>query len=135
MKKNYEKFSLIIFFIILIINLEFIYIFILYCRKIDCYKVFNGIVAKNDVIEVVVSSDDLKLFHSNHFIYYDDLKNKFEIIEVVRNVYNSHHLVLIKCDSYNEKVYSIYKFCIFKKKINLISIFEVIWSDEINEKN
>ena len=130
MKNKYEVFSINTIFIIVILIIEILFILSMFNINIKKYKVFDGVVLKDNLIEIVVNSKDLTLFDNNKFIYYDNKKIKFEKIEVIRDITEGYHLLKIECDTKKKHVNDVYRFTIFSKKINILRMFEVIWKEE-----
>ena len=136
-KKNYEQISLLILFII--ITYIFFGVFLLSINniKINTFKVFNGIVLKDDLLQLLVTTKELELFQDNKFIYIDNKKYEFKIREVNRDLVKrkeiSYHSILIEWKYNNDlKVNDIVDFSIFYKKISLLEMFKIIWKEDLD---
>lgn len=134
MKRKYEKNELIVFFSILFFILIIIVCLFLWYKKISIYKTFSGIVYKDNVLEVVVSVDDLKLFYKNEVIYIEDKSYKLDILKVDENIlkregkkYSSVFINVKFTDMY--KLNDVITFSIREKGIRLIEIFKIIWEE------
>lgn len=134
MKRKYEKNELIVFFSILFFILIIIVCLFLWYKKISIYKTFSGIVYKDNVLEVVVSVDDLKLFYKNEVIYIEDKSYKLDILKVDENIlkrggkkYSSVFINVKFTDMY--KLNDVITFSIREKGMRLIEIFKIIWEE------
>ena len=129
LKNNYEKFEVCILIIFIIIFIEFLFIICLYKINLNIYKTYNCVVIKDDLVYLFIDKDDLKIFNSNKYIYYKNKKRKFEIIEVQRKKKKKYHEIVIKF-KFKNKSYDSINISIFKKKIRLIHLFDVIWKED-----
>jgi len=117
------------FFILIII----VFIFLWY-KKISVYKIFSGVVYKDNVLEVIVSEDDLKLFYKNKVIYIEDKSYKLDILKVNKNIlmregmkYSSVFINIEFTDMY--KLNDVIMLSIRDKGVRLIEIFKIIWEE------
>ena len=134
MKRKYEKNSLVIFFSILFFLLVFIILLFLWYKKISVYKIFSGIVYKDNVLEIVVLEEDLQLFYKNKVIYIDDKKVKLDILKVDKNILkrkgNYYSSIFINVEFSNMyKLNDVINFSLREKNIRLIRIFKIIWEE------
>lgn len=132
LKSNYEKFYGSMFIMFIIFILEVLLTICLFKISINIYKTYSCVVIKDDLVYLFIEKDDLKLFNSNNYIYYKNRKCKYEIIEVNRNVLKSYHEIVIKF-KFKNKSYDSINISIFKKKIKLIHLFDVIWKENLIE--
>lgn len=135
MKKNYDNFSkvLIVFFIFLMVVLTII-IFLIN-KKIVLYKVFNGVVYNEDIIVLVLSDSELKLFNKNKKIFIKNKKNSFEIIKIDKDVLEregkKYNQVYIKTNISNmHKVNDVIDISIMEKSVSSLKIFSIIWEGD-----
>ena len=134
MKKKYEKNELILFFSIMFFILIIIVFIFLWYKKISVYKIFSGVVYKDNVLEVIVSEDDLKLFYKNKVIYIEDKSYKLDILKVNKNIlkreemkYSSVFINIEFTDMY--KLNDVIILSIRDKGVRLIEIFKIIWEE------
>lgn len=134
MKKKYEKNELILFFSIMFFILIIIVFIFLWYKKISVYKIFSGVVYKDNVLEVIVSEDDLKLFYKNKVIYIEDKSYKLDILKVNKNIlkrevmkYSSVFINIEFTDMY--KLNDVIMLSIRDKGVRLIEIFKIIWEE------
>lgn len=132
LKNNYEKFYGSMSIILFIFFIEVLLIICLFRININTYRTYNCVVIKDDLVYLFIEKNDLKLFNSNKYIYYKNKKCRFEIIEVNRNVLKSNHEIVIKF-KFKNKSYDSINISIFKKKIKLIHLFDVIWKENLIE--
>lgn len=128
LRNNFEKFECCIFIIFIVIFIEFLFVVCLFKINLNIYKTYNCVVIKDDLVYLFIDKDDLKLFNSNSYIYYKNKKCRFEIIEVQRNLTKKYHEIVIKF-KFKNKSYDSINISIFKKKVKLIHLFDVIWKE------
>ena len=133
MKKNYEVIkSLYVLILIFFLFVLFLIVF-LFKLKVDCYKMFDSVVVKDDIVLLMINEDDLELFYSNSFIFIDDKKVKFKIIKVTDDILfregDSYMEVVLSFKFDNKKENDIISFSILEKKIYSYEIFKIIVRD------
>lgn len=104
-------------------------------KKIFVYKIFSGVVYKNNVIELLLSDDELLLFYKNMNMFIDDNKVKIKIRKVESDVlqrggvfYNQLFLNIKLNDTY--KVNDVVKVSVVQKKMKIFNIFKIIWEGD-----
>ena len=104
-------------------------------KKIFVYKMFSGVVYKNNVIELLLSDDELLLFYKNMNMFIDDNKVKIKIRKVESDVlqrggvfYNQLFLNIKLNDTY--KVNDVVKVSVVQKKMKIFNIFKIIWEGD-----
>ncbi len=135
MKKRYENDEVIIIFSFIFIICLIGVGFIVYNLKICSYKNFSGVVENNNLIELVLSDEELKLFNKNQSIYIKDKKIKFSISKVLEDILerdgSNFNQVYIEVNLSNMyKVNDVVDIAILVKKESLINIFKVIWEGD-----
>ena len=132
--RNYEKRSFILIFILILFVFIFLFCCLLMFYKIPKYYLINGVVFKDNVVEVMVDDDELRLFYKNKYIYINNKKYEYDISNIVLDVLiqdgKKYSLIYIDCDLRNEKENDIVKITIKKENIKLFRIFETIWESE-----
>ena len=117
---------MVVVFFIFIISILY-----LFSRKISIYKVFNGVVMKDDLVVLVVSNNDVDLFHSNSYIFVNDKQVKFEIIKINKDIIKRDNVlyseIYLKFKFNGKKDKDIIELSILDKKIYCFKMFEVIW--------
>ena len=84
--RNYEKENIIYILIVLLFIIESIFIFNLFHKKEFIYKKMTGIVMKDNIMLLVSSKEQNKLLNKNKYLYINNKKKKYKIIEVKRNI-------------------------------------------------
>ncbi len=130
MKSKYEEFLLISLFIIVVFFLELVLVFYLFKIRINTYKVYDGVVLKDNLVQVLIKENDLKLFNGNKYLFYNNKKVSYSIEKVERNIIDNYHYVIINCNSYKKLTNEVFKFSLFDKKISLNNIFKIIWEGD-----
>ncbi len=135
---NYEKKNVLIFLIILMFIFLSLLIFYTFSIKINSYVLITGRVRKNNLVELLVNDDELNILYKNRFVYVSDLKKKFFISDVSKNILVEkdikYSLVLIEVDL-SLKDGDIVEVSFKDKRIRLWEIFKVIWKGEDNGKS
>ena len=133
--KKYEKFSLVISMCIIIFIIEVIFTFLLITTKEYKYKKINGVVVKDNLVDIVIPSKEKNIIYKNKYLYLNDKKIKFKIVEEKKNVYKhnkeKYHELLVsyKFDK-KYKTSDILSISIKKEKYRLIEIFKLIWEGD-----
>lgn len=136
--RKYERLNLLIFTIIFLLILEVVFFVIIFFRKTPIYNKFSSVVVKDDIVSIIVSQDELKLFYDNKYIYVGDYRKVFKRVSITRNILKrnkkSYHEVLIKF-SFDKKykVNDIIEISVVRGKISSISIFKIIWKEDSDE--
>ncbi len=132
--RNYEKKDMIIFFMILLLIIEIIVVVILLTVKIEKYQIVSGIVIKDNLALVVVSSDERRIIYSNKILYLNNHKYKYEIVEdrgkVLKKDDGYYQLVLKFKFNKKYKVNDLLEIVFVKEKMYLIEIFKIIWEGD-----
>lgn len=133
--KKYESFSFIIFICIITFILELIFILILYENKEFKYEKITGTVVKDNIITLVISSTNKKLLYKNKYLYINDKKRKYKIVEerksYIKQGKNIYYEVLISFKFDKEyKSSDIMSISIKKEKYRIIEIFKLIWDGD-----
>ena len=132
--RDYEKKDMIIFFMILLLIIEIIVVVILLTVKIEKYQIVSGIVIKDNLALVVVSSDERRIIYSNKILYLNNYKYKYEIIEdrgkVLKRDNGYYQLVLKFKFNKKYKVNDLLEIVFVKEKMYLIEIFKIIWEGD-----
>lgn len=137
MKKKYEKNDLLFFSSFLFIGLIFLFIIFLLNIKIVLYKQFDGIVSTNNILEFILTDQELQLFYKNNSFYIDSKRYKFKIIKILDNVVEregkKYNYVYIETNIPSVlKVNDVVRISIMKKSVKSISIFKIIWGGDLN---
>lgn len=133
MKKNYEKNQLIISMSFIFLILCSIFVVNIFTYRYRNYKVLNSVLITKDYIKLVVTDEDLKKLKGSNYIFIDDKKVKFKIIEIVRNVLKkekNYHEVVINTNTnkrYHDEDYI--KITIYDDREKLINIFKSCWKE------
>ena len=133
--KKYEKCSLVISMCIIIFIIEVIFTFLLITTKEYKYKKINGVVVKDNLVDIVIPSKEKNIIYKNKYLYLNDKKIKFKIVEEKKNVYKhnkeKYHELLVsyKFDK-KYKTSDILSISIKKEKYRLIEIFKLIWEGD-----
>lgn len=133
--RNYENKNIIKILIINVLIFELITIIFLYKEKMYIYENIQGIVIKDNLVNLIITDKQNKILNKNSNLYLNGKKIKYKIIEdrgyVLKKDRIKYKNVLIRI-KFNKK----YKVndslnLIFKsKKIKTIEIFKIVWEGD-----
>ena len=130
--KNYENTSIIYFITIILFITEIIFIIIITTNKFYIYKNIQGIVVKDNILLIIMAKEDRSILNKNNYLYLNNKKQKFKIIETRKNVISkgtkkySEILIKTKFDK-KYKSNDIIQVELKDKKIKIIEIFRLLW--------
>lgn len=133
--KKYEQQSFVIFACVLILILEIIFVITIYKHKEYKYEKLTATVIKDNLVVLVISSNTKKVLYKNKYLYLNDKKKKYKIIEekqsVIKKGKKKYYEVLInyKFDK-QYKTSDIMFISIKKEKYRIIEIFKLIWDGD-----
>ena len=133
--RKYEKFSLVLFLCLFVFFLEFIFILFLFNNKEYKYDQYTGVVVKDNLMTIIIPNEKRKVLYKNRYLYHNDKKIKYRIIEEKKNLYKNngkqYHELLI--DFRFDKKYrtsDVVTISIKKEKYRLIEMFKLIWDGD-----
>lgn len=130
--KNYKKYQLLF-----TINLITIIIFSLFLITISTkyyneYTKINSSYILDNIVEIVITTKELKQIEKNNYIYLNSKRRKIEIISTIKNIYQrkniKYHQVLLKINNIKDK--STLNISIFDKKEKIIKLLFDCWKEE-----
>ncbi len=129
--KNYEKKGTTVFFIIILLLGVLLLTIFTFFYKMPAYYAITGVVFKDDLIEVMITDEELKKLHNNRYLYIHDKKYKYNIKEVVEKALvqnnKNYNLIYIECLLNEEKENDVIEMVFRNQNIKLFKIFEVMW--------
>lgn len=133
--KKYENFSFVLFICITTFILEFIFIIILCNNKEYKYERINTTVVKDNLVLLVIPSDNKNLLYKNKYLYFKDQKKKYKIVEErkssIKQGNKKYYEILISFKFDKEyKSSDIMTISIKKEKYRIIEIFKLIWDGD-----
>ena len=133
--RKYEKFSLVLFLCLFVLFLEFIFILFLFNNKEYKYDQYTGVVVKDNLMTIIIPKEKRKILYKNRYLYHNDKKIKYRIIEEKKNLYKNngkqYHELFI--DFRFDKKYrtsDVVTISIKKEKYRLIEMFKLIWDGD-----
>lgn len=132
--RNYEKRGEVLFFI----TVFFVGIVIFICcsifYKIPNYYLVQGIVFRDNLLEIMADEDDKKLLYQNGVVYIDNKKIKYDLVNVIDNALvnndKNYSLVYLECFLDDEKENDVIDLVFIKNRIRLFEIFKLIWESD-----
>ena len=88
--RKYEKFSLVLFLCLFVLFLEFIFILFLFNNKEYKYDQYTGVVVKDNLMTIIIPKEKRKILYKNRYLYHNDKKIKYKIIEEKKNLYKNN---------------------------------------------
>lgn len=136
--KNYEKYLLLTISASFSFCIVFLLLIVFWNVKISIYQLYQGVFVDDTKMQFLVNNQEYKLLLQNSTLYLDHKKYSYEIIEVQKNVLRRkeyYHSVLLKYSGNKKrKVNDIASISIFQKKEKFITIFQIIWKDDLDGK-
>ena len=130
---KYERFGLLIFFIIILILFEIIFIINIMREKNELYISFSGVVMKNNIGLFIVNDKDMKILYKNKYLYFNGKRIKYSIEKITKDVIkkdnNKYNEVLINFN-FSKKKYKdndVIDISIRRDKESIIKMFKIIW--------
>lgn len=133
--KKYEKNSFVLFICFIIFIFELIFFILIYERKEYKYEKITTTVVKKNLVLIVVSKDTKQILYKNKYLYLNDKKKKYAIVEeresVIRQGRKKYYELLIsyKFDK-NYKSSDIMSVSVKNEKYRMIEIFKLIWDGD-----
>lgn len=130
---NYEKKKLVFGFVFCLFIFFIVVFSYTWFRRINTYVIFEGRVRGKNYLELMVPTDKLEVLYKNKIVYIDDVKKKFVISDVSKDVLENkktkYSLVVLEVSlSLMDNEFVTLVFC--EKKVNLFKIFSVIWEGD-----
>ena len=130
---RYERFGLLIFFIIILILFEIIFIINIMREKNELYISFSGVVMKNNIGLFIVNDKDMKILYKNKYLYFNGKRIKYSIEKITKDVIkkdnNKYNEVLLRF-KFSKKKYKdndVIDISIRRDKESIIKMFKIIW--------
>lgn len=133
--RKYEKFSLVLFLCLFVLFLEFIFILFLFNNKEYKYDQYTGVVVKDNLMTIIIPKEKRKILYKNRYLYHNDKKIKYKIIEEKKNLYKNngkqyHELLIDFRFDKKYKTSDVVTISIKKEKYRLIEMFKLIWDGD-----
>lgn len=132
--RNYEERGVILFFIIILFISIFLFCCFSYFYKIPNYCLVQGIVFRDNLLEILVLEDDMNLIYDNGFVYIKTKKVKYKINSVLSNVLvkdkDKYSLVYIECLLSDKKERDVVDLVFIKNRIRVVEIFKLIFKGD-----
>ena len=133
--RKYEKFSLVLFLCLFVLFLEFIFILFLFNNKEYKYDQYTGVVVKDNLMTIIIPKEKRKILYKNRYLYHNDKKIKYRIIEEKKNLYKNngkqyHELLIDFRFDKKYKTSDVVTISIKKEKYRLIEMFKLIWDGD-----
>lgn len=133
--RKYEKFSLVLFLCLFVLFLEFIFILFLFNNKEYKYDQYMGVVVKDNLMTIIIPKEKRKILYKNRYLYHNDKKIKYKIIEEKKNLYKNngkqyHELLIDFRFDKKYKTSDVVTISIKKEKYRLIEMFKLIWDGD-----
>lgn len=129
--RNYEKQSLMILILSILIIIEVISFIFLFRYKVFEYKKLNGVITNKNIITIIVSKNEKNVLLKNKTIYIDNKLLKYKILEdkgvIVKNNNKKYYEILISIKTpKNKKISDYVELSIKDKKISVMKLLKKI---------
>lgn len=133
--KKYESFTLVLFMSVFIIIIEIIFVAYLISTKEYKYDKIDGVVVKDNLIDVIISKEQRNVMYKNNYLYMNDKRIRYSIEEERTNTYkhngkNYYELIISYKFDKKHKSSDIISISIKKEKYRFIEIFRLIWDGD-----
>ena len=135
---KYERFSLIIFLVILLIIFEIVFVFNIINNKNELYVSYSGMVAKSNIGLFIINNEDMNILYKNKYLYFNGKRIKYSIEKITKSVIkkdnNKYNEVLLSFKFSNKKYKDndVISVSIRSDKEPIIKMFKIIWKGENN---
>ena len=133
---KYERFSIIIFFIIVLIVFEIIFIVSILKNKNEIYVNYSGVVMKNNLGVFIINNDQMNIIYKNRYLYFNGKRIKYSIEKITKNVIkkdNNKYNEVVLNFKFSKKKYKdsdVIDISIRNNKEPIINMFKIIWKGE-----
>lgn len=135
---KYERFSIIIFLIIVLVIFEIVFIISIINNKNELYVSYSGVVMKSNLGLFIINNNEMNILYKNRYLYFNGKRIKFSIEKITKDVIkkdnNKYNEVLINF-KFSKKKYKdndVINISIRNEKEPIINMFKIIWKGEIN---
>ena len=130
---KYERFGIIIFFIIVLIVFEIVFIISIFKTKNEIYVNYSGVVMKNNLGVFIINNDQMNIIYKNRYLYFNGKRIKYSIEKITKDVIkkdnNKYNEVLLRF-KFSKKKYKdndVIDISIRRDKESIIKMFKIIW--------
>lgn len=135
---KYERFGLIIFFIIILVVFEILFIVNIFKEKNELYMSFSGVVVKNNIGMFIINNEDMDIIYKNKYLYFNGKRIKYSIEKITKDVIKKDNdkynevLLRFKFSKKNYKDNDVIDISIRMDKEPIIKMFKIIWKGDNN---
>ena len=130
---RYERFGILILFIVILILFEIIFIINIMREENEIYISFSGVVMKNNIGLFIINDKDMKILYKNKYLYFNGKRIKYSIEKITKDVIkkdnNKYNEVLLrfKLSKKKYKDNDVIDISIRRDKESIIKMFKIIW--------
>ena len=135
---KYERFSIIIFLIIILFIFEIVFIISIINNKNELYVSYSGVVMKSNLGLFIINNNEMNILYKNRYLYFNGKRIKYSIEKITKDVIkkdnNKYNEILINF-KFSKKKYKdndVINISIRNEKEPIINMFKIIWKGEIN---
>ncbi len=130
--KRYKKYQLLFTINVFTITIFILLLTMLFIKDYNEYTKINASYILDNIVEIVITTKELKQIEKNNYIYLNSKKTKIEIISTTKNIYQRkkvyYHQILLKINGITNK--NLLNISIFNKKERMINLFFDCWKEE-----
>lgn len=132
--RNYENKFAVLFLVIIFFLFLFLLCLFSYFYRVTNYVLINGVVFKDDIIEIMVLEDEKNIIYSNGSMYIDGNKYSYEIINVIDSALvkndNKYSIMYLKCLVNDFSENSVVNLVFIKDRGRLYEFLKLIWGSD-----
>ncbi|MBQ8131173.1 MAG: hypothetical protein IJ193_01630 [Bacilli bacterium] len=138
MKKNYEKTFLLKIYCVILFILLTSFSLVFSSFKISVFDPYQVVFLDDNQIQLFVTDKEYSKLLNNHFFYLCNRKYSYQIEKIEKNVFQKeehyHSIQLSFSGKKKRKVNEIGTIWILRERKKLITIFQIIWKDDMDGK-
>ena len=133
---KYERFSIIIFLIIILLIFEIIFIISIFNKKNELYISYSGVVMKSNLGVFIINNNEMNILYKNRYLYFNGKRIKYSIEKITKDVIkkdNSKYNEVVINFKFSKKKYKdndVINISIRNEKEPIINMFKIIWKGE-----
>lgn len=130
--RKYKKYQLLFSVNLIFISIFMIFIFKCIFKNYDEYSKLNSVYILDNIMEIVVTTKELRQLEKNNCIYLNSKKKKIKILSIVKNILKKddvcYHQVRVNINNVSRD--TILNVSIYNKKERMIRLFFDCWKED-----
>lgn len=130
--KNYKKYQLLFSLNLFVISIFTFFITMCSLNSYNEYTKLNSVYILDNIIDVMLTTKDLKQLEKNNYLYLNSKRKRVEILNITKNILKKgntyYHQTRLKIDGISSKTNL--NISIYQKKRRIIRLFFDCWKEE-----